>query len=342
MKSLSKAAILMVVLVIVFIVSWEGYLRSKGHDITYDEGKELWADKRARVYESPDKTTVFIGSSRIKYDLDIDTWRKETGRNAVQLAMEGNSPLPIIEDLAADEKFRGKVVCDIMELLLFAPPHAPGRHEQKENIDFYQHRTPAQRASFEIDRVLQSQLVLLDKDFMSLSGLMAEWPITDRPYVYGPPVFPWQFSMVSFDRQDKMSPEFLADTNVQNRVKNIWTMIGKASSGDTSGAAANRIDVLQRMAKAVATIRSRGGDVVFVKPPSSGPMEQMEKMVLPRPVFWQALLDITHCSGVHYADDPATTHFICPEWSHLSPADAILYTKALIKRLPESFVQRPV
>jgi len=63
----------MVVLVIVFVVSWEGYLRSKGHAITYDEGKELWADKRARVYESPDKTTVFIGSSRIKYDLDIDT-----------------------------------------------------------------------------------------------------------------------------------------------------------------------------------------------------------------------------------------------------------------------------
>src|SRR6202008_2036966 len=98
-------------------------------------------------YESPERTTVFIGSSRIKYDLDIDTWKKETGRNAIQLAMEGNSPVPILEDLAADPKFAGKVVCDAMEFVFFASDNSPVRHEQKQNIDFYHNRTPAQRAS---------------------------------------------------------------------------------------------------------------------------------------------------------------------------------------------------
>ena len=73
-KSLWRAAILMLVLVVLVIGGWELYLRSSGVTISYDNGKELWADKRAMVYEPADKATVFLGSSRIKYDLDIPTW----------------------------------------------------------------------------------------------------------------------------------------------------------------------------------------------------------------------------------------------------------------------------
>jgi len=97
-NNLSKAAILALLLIVVVIGGWEVYLRNKGVTISYDNGKELWADKRAMVYEPSDKTTVFIGSSRIKYDLDIDTWQKITGRHAVQLAIEGSSPMPILTD----------------------------------------------------------------------------------------------------------------------------------------------------------------------------------------------------------------------------------------------------
>ncbi|HVU95274.1 MAG TPA: hypothetical protein VHE34_08625 [Puia sp.] len=341
MKTLSKAAILMAGMVAIFFVAWELHLRSRGFAISYDEGKELWADKRAKVYESPDRTTVFIGSSRIKYDLDIDTWKAMTGRNAVQLAMEGNSPLPILEDLAADPKFAGKVVCDAMEFVFFAGDNSPVRREQKQYIDYYRGRTPAQRASFELNHALESQLVFLDKDFLSLNGLMAEWQIANRPYVYADLVFPWSFQRVSFDRQDKMAPVFVADTNIQNQVKGIWSfMISRPP--DTTGAEATRLAIIQRTVAAVDKIRARGGDVCFVRPPSSGMLERVEKMAMPRAMFWQALLDATHSSGVHYADDPATDHFICPEWSHLSPADAVLYTKALIRRLPESFVRKPL
>jgi len=71
-KNLVKAGILALVLVVVFIGSWELYLRSKGIQIAYDDGKELWSDKRAMVYEPADKATVLIGSSRNKYDIDIE------------------------------------------------------------------------------------------------------------------------------------------------------------------------------------------------------------------------------------------------------------------------------
>lgn len=82
--SLAKAGILTVVLVAAAVISWELYVRSKGYDTSYDDDPALWSDKRKRVYEPMDKSTVFIGSSRIKFDLDIDTWETMTGDLPVQ------------------------------------------------------------------------------------------------------------------------------------------------------------------------------------------------------------------------------------------------------------------
>src|ERR1700749_1928193 len=119
-NNLSRAAALMILLVLFVIGGWELYLRHSEQTADYDNGKELWADKRARVYGPVDKTVVFIGSSRIKFDLDIDTWRQLTGKEAAQLAIEGNSPVPVLKDLANDPKFHGKVVVDVTEPLFFS------------------------------------------------------------------------------------------------------------------------------------------------------------------------------------------------------------------------------
>jgi len=96
--------------------------------------------------------------------------------------------------------------------------------------------------------------------------------------------------------------------------------------------------VIKRVTDAVTKIRSRGGEVIFVRPPASGPVRMGEEHAFPRAAFWQPLLAATQCKGIHFEDNPATAGFNCPEWSHLSPTDAQAYTKALIRELPESFV----
>jgi hypothetical protein len=339
MKPITKSAIIMAILVVVFIGGWELYLRSTGVTLSYDEGKELWADKRARVYQSPSTATVFIGSSRIKFDLDIDAWQKLTGRKAIQLSMEGNSPVPLLEDLAADPRFAGKLVVDVTEFAFFAAADAPGRHEQKENIDYYKNRTPAQRASFILNHALESQLVFLDQAGLSLNAQLDNLSIPNRPNVMAPPLFPLDFSRVTFDRQDKMSPRFLADTNLQRRVQNIWVFLRGAGAAYIAQHPEDPAPaIMQRVVAAVAKIKSRGGEVVFVRTPCSGPMAIGEAQGYPRNKYWEPLLAATQCKGIHFKDDPATDHFICPEWSHLSPSDAVVYTRALIGHLPESFV----
>lgn len=334
-SSISKAAILMVVLVVVSIVSWELYLRNSGLKISYDNLEPLWADKRSMVYEPADKAVVFIGSSRIKYDLDIATWETITGTKAIQLACEGSNPVPVLLNLADDENFKGNLVVDVTEGLFFSPLEGNSAERSNKVLKYYKEITPAQKAGFAINHVLESQLVFLDKEDLSLPATLDKLQIPSRKGVMMLPYFPVDFTRVNFGRQAYMTPKMLADTNIQKRVTDIWTMymnLGMLSpppSGDTL------VQMMNVVKTATDKIKARGGKVLFVRTPSSGPFKTGEQMAFPRDKFWNKLLEVTSCPGIHFLDYPALDHFICPEWSHLSPADAIVFTKEFVRILEQ-------
>lgn len=328
----TKAGILSTVLVLCFFTSWELFLRSKHIAISYDDGDALWADKRAMVYEPSDKATVFIGSSRNKYDIDIPTWQAITGDHAVQLAIEGNSPLPVLNDLAADDRFKGKLIIDVTEILFFSTaPQNTG--EPKSRIAYYKKRTPAQRFSFLVNRQLESKLVFLDKNYFSLNALLGMLPVPRRKGVFALPYdCPRDFDPVSFDRQNIMTDRFLSDTNLQNQVKGLWDFYRK--TGKEPPADQRKADSIIATVKTdIDKIKSRGGQVIFVRTPSSGPFLMGEKMAYPREKYWDRLLAATGIPGIYFEDYPAIAHFICPEFSHLKQADAIVFTKNIIKIL---------
>ena len=136
-----------------------------------------------------------------------------------------------------------------------------------------------------------------------------------------------------------MTPRFVADTNLQRRVQNVWLFfmdLGKKAPPPKQNPVPLILAVVK---KAVDNIRARGGEVVFIRTPSSGVMLGVEQHVFPRERCWDPILAATHCQGIFYADYPATSHFACPEWSHLTPQDAVVYTKALITELPASFTR---
>ena len=333
-KNFVKAGILTLVLVVISIGSWEFYLRNKGVTIAYDDGKELWSDKRAKVYAPSDKATVFIGSSRNKYDLDIDTWRSLTGEDAIQLAFEGASPLPILDDLASDPKFKGKLIVDVTEGLFFGLA-SPNGSRVTDGIKYYKEQTPAQKFSFKVNHILESQLVFLDKDYFSLNALLEKSGIPPRPGVYGGLDFPMEFGRVTFDRQDKMTDRFVADTNLQNKVKSIWQDIGKMMSTMPRPTQGQIDSIFTTVKNDIDKIKARGGQILFVRTPSSGPFLMGEKMGFPREKYWNRLLTFTNCPGIHFEDYPALANFKCPEFSHLTPSDAIVFTKNIIKILEE-------
>jgi len=331
--SLTKAGILTLVLVSIAVASWEFYVRSKGFETTYDDNPALWSDKRTMVYEPADKATVFIGSSRIKFDLDIALWEKTTGDHAIQLACVGSSPRPVLDDLANDPRFKGKLVVDVTEVLFFAYDYF-STETPNDNIKYYKDRTPAQRASFVVNHLLESQFAFLDKDRLSLNAKLDELHIPNRKGVFQMPIFPGDFGRVRFDRQEFMTDQFAADTNMQNQVKGIWEFFRKMSTDPP--ASGGKLDSIMTSVKvSVDKIKARGGQVIFVRTPSSGGFLMGETMGYPREKYWDRLLTETKCAGIHFKDYPAIDHFECPELSHLKQSDAKIFTENFIKILNE-------
>ena len=329
-----KAAILTLLLVTGFIVYWEYHWRSKGFPVSYNDDSALWAKERARVYQSPEDATVVIGSSRIKFDLDVETWEKLTGDNIVQLSLVGTSPRPVLHHLANDEKFKGKLLIDVTEFLFFGRNPAQREKSAIEGINYYKDQTPSQKASNWLNYELESQLVFLEEGKYGLNELLADLEIPNRKGVFSFPVFPKEFELNNARRQNYMHPRFVADTSLQNWQQRNWMKLGGMDrrpgiSGDTLQ------KVLEDIKASIDKIRARGGLVIFVRTPANGPMEANTKTAYPRELFWNKMLEFTQTPGVHYEDYPETAGFVCPEWSHLTPSDAVTYTRHLIAQLEQ-------
>jgi hypothetical protein len=331
--NLIRAGRLALFLTLIALISWEIFLRHKNITISYDDNEALFADKMAMIYGPSEQETVFIGSSRIKYDLDIPTWEAMTGQKAIQLANVGSSPRPVLEALANDPQFKGNLIVDVTEPLFFSPGALYDGSTRKK-ITYFKNRTPTQRFSFQVNHVLESQLVFLDQDNFSVTAMLENAQLLPpREGVFPGLYFPRQFGQVSFDRQTYMTPEFVADTNLQVQVRNVWAG-GIARRGDPLPV--DKMNAIFNSVKRdVDKIKARGGQVVFVRTPSSGPFREAEQKGFPRTAYWDRLLTLTGCPGIHFTDYPATANFICPEWSHLKPTDAVLFTQSLVKILRE-------
>lgn len=319
-------------IVITFVICWECYWRSKGFPISYNDDKVKWAAKRRQVYKSAHQETVFIGGSRIKFDVDASTWKKLTGEEVIQLAVVGTSPRSILHDLAGDERFRGKVIVDVTEPQFFEIDSVRMEKMAREALEYFRDETLAQEASSTINNFLESKLVFLEEGKFGMDVLLKELKIPNRAGVPDRQAQPKEFWTSNDARQSIFTPMFLVDTAMQNKKFETWATTNSrntsvAISGDTLET------YLKEIKTAIEKIRARGGVVVFIRPPSSGPHLAREMQDYPRALYWDRLLKYTHTPGFYYSDYPETANFVCPEGSHLRPSDAITYTKHLIKLL---------
>lgn len=325
-KTLLKSALLTGLIVLLSVGSYEMYLRNQGIPADFDDDAALWAHTRAMATASDDKTLVFIGSSRIKFDLDIPTWKSLTDAYPIQLAMVGSCPRPVLEDLANDPSFKGNLVIDVTEGLFFsnAPPN---QETPNKNLTFFRERTLAQKASFEISKVLENQFVFLDHANLSLNARLDQLELKSRPGVFMMPIFPIYFDRNTYERQSYMTEAFVADIKQQNQVKDIWAFFAQGAKMAPPTPQSEYDAMFKSVVAHVNKIKARGGHIVFVRTPSSGVYYEGENMKFPRDKFWNRLLQETQCAGLHFKDHPAMANFECPEFSHLKRVDAVIFTK---------------
>ena len=98
--------------------------------------------------------------------------------------------------------------------------------------------------------------------------------------------------------------------------------------GPDAGLLARAIDESRR---AIEKIRARGGEVVFIRPPSAGAYYDRESRNTPRVATWDRLLVETGAFGIHFEDYPKMQGLDLPEMSHLSRESAERFTRAYVE-----------
>ena len=317
----------MLVLFALLLAGWEIKWRLYGAIPGYRNSDGEWADQRRRIDAGEGGRTVLIGSSRTLFDVQLPVWERIIGERPIQLAIEGTSPVPMLEDLAADPAFTGRLLVGV------APQQFFGAFAFRANVlPYYHKQSPSQRSGNWLSKhLLEPYLAFDDADF-ALAALVRRLPWPARAGVPARPDVRKLSVQVGADRNSHMWRKAETDPAYQTILRNRWKMMFDAPlpTMETPEKAQALIDEqIERAAKAVDALRKRGVEVLFVRAPSAGPFHDYEQRVFPRQRTWDVLLARTGAPGIHFEDYPEMQGYELPDWSHLATADAERYTATL-------------
>jgi hypothetical protein len=333
----TRLMLLTCLLTFVAAAAWEIRCRAWGYRPTLNDTPDLWALRRNAV--QPD-SLVIIGDSRAWFDLDLDEIEHGVGRRPVQLAIPGSCAYPVLADLANDPSFHGTVICSVVPIMFFAPAGPPVQNAM-DAINRRRMQTVAQRASNELGMLMEEHIAFLKEDDLTLGALLKRLPIPNRADVHMPPLLPPYFATVDRERRARMV-DFCANPGpLQDRVKFGWLPLFTPPPPPSyvpreaflTGAAHAIEARFGDAASAVQRIQARGGKVVFVRLPVSGDLKKLEDHATPRAGPWSRLLRESGASGIYFEDYPELAEFVCPEWSHLSAPDSIIFTHRFVPYL---------
>jgi hypothetical protein len=315
--------------VLVFAVAlgaWEGYWRADGSAAVTQNSDGLWARERRRIDNGEGNKLVLVGASRMLFNVQLHVWERLSGDRPIQLAMEGTSPMPMLEDLAEDPDFRGRLLVGVAPDVFFS-----GFLYRGGVLDYYRKETPSQRAGQLISmHLVEPWFAYLDPDFALVTVMKRQgWPA--RP---GVPthVDVRKLAETGPDRNTHMWRKVETDAGYASLAQSIWAQHFEPPPDFRPEELPGIIDAqITRAVAAVEKLRARGVEVVFVRPPSNGRYLEFENRAFPREKTWDVLLERTGAPGIHFEDYPDQQGLELPEWSHLSAADAERYTEALYR-----------
>jgi hypothetical protein len=317
------------VLVVLMTCAWEWQMRRLElvpGDLS--SSYDTWADLR-RDIDRRDVPLVLIGDSRILYDSDLDRVQKLTGIFPIQLGIAGGTGLLVLEDIASDPHFKGLAIVGMAETSYFDTIHVTGR--TMEALQLSKWESPSKRASYAIQRVISPGLAMLDDDY-GLSTLVAHLDTDWRPGVmFGPYDVPWKAGELKADGDARLWRRLDHDKRLSGHELGVWFKLFPPFPVDD----ADIQPILVRTKIAVDKIRARGGDVVFLRPPSGPALKAVEYRHIPRARGWDPLLAFAHAKGVHADDLPNVQNLDLPEGSHLSHACATVFTDAYIRSVTQ-------
>ena len=317
--------LLTAVLAIVLVFAVESYWRGQGQrtPMVVDD-KDNWSLQREKLSTNQDKTVALLGMSRIQMGFATQVFYDRYPHYTLgNVCIQGLAPFATLRDLANDESFRGVAIVELTE-----PGVLRSLNEDQQSYVEYFHKQWRfdKRLVRKTANWIQSNLVMTNPT-LSINEVVTQfieggWP---RPNY-----------LITFADRSRLADFAKADMD------KLWQFLTGIINGAYLDARKNPAPAMTReqwlsdvaeFEKQVRIIQARGGKVVFVRYPTSGPVFVEPRHEFPRGEFWDLFAQHTSAATIHYEDVPTLRGFPTPDWSHLGGDDAVKFTGALLDEL---------
>lgn len=307
-----------------FLVGYEVFWRSRGFLPSATDDAALWGYWRGQVRPNDPNQVVLLGASRIKLGVDVSTLSDALGKMPViQLAVAGSDCRPILFDLSRDESFQGIVICDLLPgMLLTGRCYLQSERQQSQWLEAYRQRLFSADVDQRLRLWIQERLTLLRSDLTLESVAIA---LVEKQRL------PTPEKRVLRDRTGQLDAEVRG-------IRDVTPDWARSLQGQTLPNVLE--ESLGGLRQAVQRIKARGGEVVFVRMPSTGENLRWENEFFPRDREWDRLAVSSVAPCIHFADHPELASFKCPDGGHLDQRDALLFTRALGRIVREQCANR--
>ncbi len=325
-SDLRPAAIIALIVTIIFMSGWEAWWRSDGSVPGYRNDPGLWAIERRRINDGEGARTVITGSSRIFFDTQLDVWEKESGERPIQLALEGTSPATLMEELVGDLDFTGTMIVGVSPGLTFS-----GYEYRGEAFTRFKEETPTQWLGQQISMLLEPYLAFYQNDYSLFTVIKRQpWPARDGVESFKDVR---RLAIYTRDRNARLYEKVATDKAYADIAKEIWAEgfvpIEERTEEELKEGLENRNKQIERVVAAANSLQERGIEIIFVRNPSEGHYAISEPMYNPRAETWDVLIERTGALGIHWEDHEELQGYWLPEWSHMTGSEADRYTEAL-------------
>ncbi|HEX6661576.1 MAG TPA: hypothetical protein VF067_06890 [Sphingomicrobium sp.] len=312
-------------LLVLLLAAWEWQTRRldlRAGDL--GDSPQAWAEQRSLADNSP---VTIVGDSRILFDTDLDRFQALTGVRPIQASIVGTTARAILMNFANDPGFHGLLILGLAETSYYRPSGVGLGKPYMDN--FSKNGKPSQVSGLLLDRYLQRHVAFLDPEYR-LSRMVNELDRGIRSGVDSPYDDVWKISETFDRRQYFMWDRINHDLQLRMHARWAW---GEFKGKPIPPRVIARVNA--RSAEAVRRIRARGGDVIFIRPPSSPELRVHEEARVPKAKAWEGLLAAADAQGIHADDLPQAQKLVLPEWSHLTRECARVFTDAYVRRLTE-------
>lgn len=296
------------------ILCAEVFWRYRNHVPVVTDSGNLWSLERSRIYQP--NTIVLIGASRTQ--LDIDQRRigeRYPGFNIVNLAVDGRAATRILQDLAEDDQFRGRIIADVL-------PHwltAESLNETGAYVFHYHH-------VFKKSLILWIDTLITAKQqeyFVSKQANLRPLRVLQELQIHHGLPRPFYVRMWA-DRARE------ADYSLFPEARELRTAVisrdeERGLVADHSAFAAFSSGPVRQW---IERLRDRGGNVIFIRLPTQGIQLLSEERMAPRATFWDQMTMRTGAEAVYVSD--FTTPVWLPDDSHMDGKDKRAFTDELI------------